>query len=64
MNNEIVLCEKCNGSSTVKRSELVDYHNCIRKEWFESCDICKGSGRLLKIISYEPYVVEETGKNE
>lgn len=59
MNDEIVLCDECNGTGVVKCSELVDYHNNIRNEWFEPCNACNGSGRLVKIISYEPYVAEE-----
>lgn len=51
---EIIICRGCKGSGTVEVSELEDYHH---GPYNIECEICKGSGRLIKTktVKIEPF---------
>ena len=61
---DIELCWKCNGKGKWPKQEIKNYHNNI---WVTVgttlCSECGGSGRLIKTVSYEPFVEYEFKEN-
>lgn len=62
--DNIELCWKCSGRGKWPKQELEDYHN---NTWVtvgtEVCNLCGGSGRLIKTVSYEPFIEYEFKEN-
>lgn len=56
---KIILCKECEGEGQTHHCKLVDYHKGLYKEWEETCNICRGSGRIQRTtettITEEPY---------
>ncbi len=63
-NEEIIICEQCNGKGIIKCSTLEDYHQHIYEYWDEDCKKCEGSGRLIKksTVEYFPYKIPKEVK--
>jgi len=58
--SEIILCTQCNGKGKWPREELVDYHQGLYEvTGITTCYTCKGSGRLLEVITRTPYEQKE-----
>ena len=55
--DELVLCHRCKGEGVIHCEECTCYHRGDYDRWNETCDTCKGSGRLIRIetVKYSPY---------
>lgn len=45
---EIIICDLCNGRGYTKHEELIDYHKREYNITKQDCRKCKNSGRLVK----------------
>lgn len=56
MNNtkEIILCNECGGIGKISTNNRVAINESLVT--IEKCNNCKGSGRMIKKITYEPYL--------
>jgi DnaJ-class molecular chaperone len=60
-NEQIVICDKCNGVGQIHKCYDVGTHHSEYEYESKVCESCKGSGRLLKEITVEfkPYDPEK-----
>ncbi len=58
MNNKqkIVICDKCKGKGYTTKFVRIGLNDSEYQE--STCTLCCGSGRLIKKVNFEPYVVE------
>ena len=59
------LCPACHGKGSYTRKKLFDHHKGDYEETIYSCSTCKGSGRVLRIVTpdkFVPYQTEEPTK--
>lgn len=49
--SEVIICKQCEGTGLVGHSELQDYHKGEYRYWNTVCGICKGTGRLKKVVT-------------
>lgn len=59
---KIVLCSKCNGAGYIVECKQITLYE--SESIHCQCDNCNGSGRLIKKISYVPYVVKNNYNQE
>ena len=54
---DIIICDNCEGSGIIQKSELSNYHKSEYRSWQEVCLSCQGSGRILKnVVTFKvPY---------
>lgn len=63
---ELLMCHHCKGVGTIYWDELVNHHKGEYDTHSKTCDLCNGSGRVIKTIetitTIEPYTPENWGK--
>ena len=65
--HEIIICSKCKGSGLNSWDVCVDYHKNDYETEYETCTMCKGTGRLFKTKKWqeitEPFDPKQGNKN-